>query len=451
MNNIKKLIIILIIFIILITISLIILLSSSTMENTILGGNKNEFYDNAVKSITISEDIVLVKYDNIFFTIEKNLKNYFLYENEKNIKAIYDILEKNYLTENQITQENLVNYIDKIEAKKYEFKLQNLYANENTIYPIYYAYGILVQDENEEEKYFTIYVDHHTMSWALKPINKNEYDKNINGPKTTEEKQVERLEYNKYSKTSLNNEQIARIYFNDYIYYAIHNIQKSYSMLNEEYKTKKYSTLEKYNNYLQSKKEELITMDQQNIKSQSDFNTEEEYNNYINNLKGLKSYSIEEKEDYKQCICIDDYGNSYIFKITSPMQYDVMLDTYTIDLPEFIEEYNKSSDEDKIFLNIKKFFRAINSKDYEYAYSKLDENYKNNYFKTLNDFENYVKKNFYEQNKLSATSPESRGGFYTFKVTISDAESSEVSLGVTKSFVMKLEEGTNFVMSFSVE
>ena len=48
--------------------------------------------------------------------------------------------------------------------------------------------------------------------------------------------------------------------------------------------------------------------------------------------------------------------------------YEVVLDTYTIDLPEFLEKYNKNSDEIKCGMNIQKLFDAINDEDYSYVY-----------------------------------------------------------------------------------
>ena len=130
------------------------------------------------------------------------------------------------------------------------------------------------------------------------------------------------------------------------------------------------------------------------------------------------------------------------------MQYAVILDTYTIDLPEFKEKYTNATAEQKVLLNIQKFFEAINNKDYKYAYHKLDNTFKANNFTGLEQFENYIKTNFFEQNKLAANEAEIQGDNYLYKITISDATSQDKNT-VTKTFVMQLKEGTDFVMSFS--
>ena len=56
-----------------------------------------------------------------------------------------------------------------------------------------------------------------------------------------------------------------------------------------------------------------------------------------------------------------------------------MLDSYTINTPRFLEEYQKSNEQEKVELTINKVFEALNNKDFKYIYGKLDENYKNAY------------------------------------------------------------------------
>ena len=59
---------------------------------------------------------------------------------------------------------------------------------------------------------------------------------------------------------------------------------------------------------------------------------------------------------------------------------------------------------------------------------------------------NYMKTNFYAQNKLGYTSYEKNGDLYIYKMVITNGENS--SQTIEKQFVVKLLDGTNFVMSF---
>lgn len=101
-------------------------------------------------------------------------------------------------------------------------------------------------------------------------------------------------------------------------------------------------------------------------------------------------------------------------------------------------------------MNIQRFFYAIEDEDYRYAYNKLDETFKTNNFATLEEFENYAKTNFFKRNTLSAGKAEKQGNIYLYNITIKDA-SEESNKERTTSFVMRLGEETDFVMSFGVE
>ena len=127
------------------------------------------------------------------------------------------------------------------------------------------------------------------------------------------------------------------------------------------------------------------------------------------------------------------------------MNFSIILDTYTIDLPEFTEKYNSANENQKVALNIDKFMTAINAKDYKYAYNCLAGSFKNNYFKTEAEFENYAKANFYESNTVAYNTFETQGDLYTYSVTITDTKTANKK---QKTFIMQLGEGTEFVMSF---
>lgn len=128
------------------------------------------------------------------------------------------------------------------------------------------------------------------------------------------------------------------------------------------------------------------------------------------------------------------------------MDYTVILDTYTIDLPEFLEKYENAKEEDKVILNLQKCFEALNNNDYKYVYNKLDATFKSNNFKTEADFEKYVKTNFFESNNAKSSNGKKQGDLYTYEVTITDKTEKNTKT-VKKTFVMRLNEGTDFVMS----
>ena len=128
------------------------------------------------------------------------------------------------------------------------------------------------------------------------------------------------------------------------------------------------------------------------------------------------------------------------------MNYTILLDDYTIDQPEFIEKYESASDDKKAGYDINKFIKAINAQDYNYAYNCLAESFKQNKFPTLENFEEYVKNNFYEKNKIQYSSVKKEGSYYIYTLNITDANNSTIS--TSKEFIVNLKDNREFEMSF---
>jgi hypothetical protein len=136
-------------------------------------------------------------------------------------------------------------------------------------------------------------------------------------------------------------------------------------------------------------------------------------------------------------------------KETNPLEYTMMLDSYTIDRTEFIEKYDNGEDKTKVELNIGKFIEALNTKDYEYIYNHLDEEFKNNNYKTVNDLEKYITTNFYDKNSISLDKYEEQNGIYIYDLNLKNAKNESESKALR--IVLELEDNRNFVMSFSME
>ena len=202
----------------------------------------------------------------------------------------------------------------------------------------------------------------------------------------------------------------------------LENIKTSSNKLNEEYRKSKFGNMATFKKYLKENTKKHVSMK-------------------------LKRYQKNENNDYAQYVGVDENGDYIIFRLNSVINYNVILDTYTINLPEFTERYNKASDEEKVLLNIQKCFAAINDKDYNYVYSKLDNTFKSNNFKTLADFQKYISSNFFEKNEISASNARKQGDIYMYDIKIRNEEGTK---SITKTFVMRLNENTDFVMSFGI-
>lgn len=262
---------------------------------------------------------------------------------------------------------------------------------------------------------------------------------------------IENKTYNVFKSIYLNDEEYVKYIFETFTERMSFNIEQAYQDLDQNYKEKRFGSLQNFAQYVSKNKELYLSYNNKNAKQYGDFDSMEEYMIYMAKYKPLelKSYKIDKNNDYTQYVLIDNLENYYIFRETSVMDYTVILDTYTIDLPEFLEKYENAKEEDKVILNLQKCFEALNNNDYKYVYNKLDATFKSNNFKTEADFEKYVKTNFFESNNAKSSNGKKQGDLYTYEVTITDKTEKNTKT-VKKTFVMRLNEGTDFVMSFSI-
>lgn len=450
----KKMIAILLIICLIILAIIVIMLKFIKSETDELSG----LYDlpveeNSIYETELNKNLDLVQSENDFFTLEKQIKNFFLYYNAENKNAIYDVLDTQYISNNNMTMENCIEEIAKIYKESANNYSQEIaYFRESRAKPIYYIKGIIQNNKGTENCYITIFWDLDNNTYSIKPITEKEYNQYISEElKEKNDFLIEKKQYNKLERITLTNEEKAEKYFKSYIKSALYNIEQSYQILEPNYRNAKFPNIDTYIEYLSRKKSKLQSMDTDNIKSIDEFANETEYTKYINNLnfKGLEQYSFNSNMNKKTCICIDNFGYNYIFNITGAMQYTVILDTYTLDLPEFIEKYDSGNDETKLTLNVGRVIEAINNKDYEYVYNKLNETFRNNNFSDISIFEKFIENNFYEINEVVEFSYKQEGNVYVCTIGLKNKENSSDNLK-SVTILIQLLDNRNFEISFSV-
>ena len=294
-----------------------------------------------------------------------------------------------------------------------------MYIQETEEIYSYYINGYLQDQGKNADTYFMVFVDQYNATYSIYPIKSEYYNNIITLQENINVEEIEKNENNVYITVTVSDVEVAQMLLKNYQYLIENDIKLAYEKLDNQYRTKKFSNVERYTQY-------------------------------INNI-GIKQAKVMQYQksvynDYTQYVVLDENGRYYIFKESSVMNYSVLLDMYTVELQEFTDKYNSAKGEEKVQYNLQLWFSAINDGDYSYAYSKLDQTYKNNNFPTQTDFENYMKTNFYDQNKLGYTSYEKNGDLYIYKMVITNGENS--SQTIEKQFVVKLLDGTNFVMSF---
>lgn len=446
MNNIKKIIIIIFILIITIIITLVMLKNlnrqKGILQNEVLseGEDLEEIEEIKMKPVDV---------DYKFYTVETCLQKYITFlstdlektnENSENIgisteeekkKSLYDLLDKNYLEENNITINNIYDYVE--ETKKSElFEAIKINAIEKNNICLYSVLGKIKETDNKENYkygYYIVTLDNVNKTFMIQPMQVKDYSENekINLEKKQDIiKEIKENNNNKFKYLMLSDLEMAQKYFNKYKEQIVYYPEEAYNYMDEEYRNKRFGTIENFKKYIKENQEELNKI-------------------YFN------KYLVNRNDGYTEYVCKDQYDNLYIFKETNVMDYTMTLDTYTLDNDVFIETYENSTDEKKIQMNVDKFIQMINRHDYITSYNCISEGFKNNYFNTQEKFENYIKNIFFNYNKFEFKNITKKGSnLYTCDLNITDltGENTEIR---TVTIIMQLNDNLDFKMSFSIE
>lgn len=441
MNN-NKILVLSIIAIVIIIICLVMLFVINKFFNT-----DNHKYETDFEQQVLyenDEEIKLLDNKNKYFVVEKIVSEITSYIKETNGDMEYDttlideetakkafqkeglqiinyMLDSEYKNSTKNTDDYIINmakkYID------YQNIIDKVYIYDKSAnIDIYIVYAFIGSEEfniiiktDSENNTFSIFLNDY--------LEKYSYSKDM---KTKDikisENSIEKNDYNQFKYTNISENQMLKYYLNNYIKLMKSNTKLAYNLLEQEYKEKRFPTFSEFNVYTQGK-------------------------GYMQTT--ISKYKIIKKDDYTIYVCEDTYGNVYIFKEKALMNYTVQLDNYTIENEELVEEYEKLKTVDKGAENVRKFFEMINMKDYKTAYSKLDNTFKNNNFSTLQIFENYIKQHVYNSNIINIESYTMiDSDTYTYRVKIQNALNTEEKYNY--NIIIKLLEGTDFVMSFEI-
>lgn len=352
---------------------------------------------------------------------------------KESLEAINGVLDETYKEDHENLQNYIVDFHEKYKIVgdynkyvNYDLKIEKLYRkilSEGSSLVWVQAkinkkdFNCLIKIDNTNKTYSIFLEDY---------MKKNSYNTNMSGNdiKITEE-EIKPNGYNNFINVKATDEYIVSQYFSEYKMKLLNNTNEAYELLNDEYRKKRYNDFEEFKQYTEINKNEI-------------------------KMAEIDKYQTTENDGKKNYVCIDKDEKYYIFTPVSMTEYEVVLDTYTIDLPEFLAKYNKASDEEKVGYNIQKIISAINNNDYKYVSNKLDETFRKNNFETLEKLESYCKENLYETNEILYDSVKKDGDIYIYQTKIKNKKD-ENAEEKNVDFIMKLEDGTDFVFSFSIE
>lgn len=445
MKNKKKIIIYSIIAVLVIILIVTLLLVKALKE-------EDKMYDEILESkegIGSADEnpVKLIRTNNTvtYYTVDECLKSYFRMLEIEDSAVLMTYLNENYIKDNDIHENNILTVLEKYEDYN-TYRTAEMYEIANYNITTYYVKARI----DHKNIYFIVHLDVNNQTFDIEPITEENYQKREQMTSSSM-KSITNKVYNYYVYKDLNDEVTSKLYFADYIKTMLTDSEEAYQLLDEEYKEKRFSSVDEFNTYIQNN-QNRFNISFQFEDSSSEYENFNEYYEFIskNENFGLRNYSVEQFADYTRYICVDGFNNYYIFFVTYPGTYTAMLDFYTIDMDEFTEKYNTSTNDVKVGMNVQKVIQAINAKDYQYIYNKLDETFRNTNYSSINMLEEYIKNNLFDTNEAEYTNFYQEGDAYIYQVNMKDAQNPDTNQR-TMTIIMNLKDETDFVMSFSIE
>ena len=433
MDKLKKIIIIMIPIFVMIVIIISLIIFILLKNNT---GGKEDFPPEEIEETSqySRENLSKVMTHTEFYTVSNCMQMYLdllnrrttYYEDEEYLdiinNSIIEILSVDYVQDNQINSENIENYIDNIEEKLIyvPIKISGIEQNDNIVSYVIYGFVENMQNVYVKDIYSIVNFDIINTTFSIEPLLNNTTEiENIEVRKITQS-EIEENENNLFTYEETSQENIVKKYIDTFKKIILAKPDIAYNLLEEEYRNARFANLEEFEEYVNNNKDVI-------------FSTRAE------------KYLVEKSDGNTIYTCIDQNQKYFIFIEDVYMDYKVILDNYTLEDEEDIEKYNTLSNEKKISVNIQKIIEAINNKDYNYVYKKLNNEFKNNKFPNLEEFESYVKNNFYDINILSESTAKIEGNVHICNIKISNTQNETKE----KTILVRLLEGTDFEISFS--
>lgn len=115
-----------------------------------------------------------------------------------------------------------------------------------------------------------------------------------------------------------------------------------------------------------------------------------------------------------------------------------------------LEMLKKSSERERMEFYFSEFIDYIENGKYQEAYNLLYPDFKDNYFKTLDDFKKYVNKTYPEFVSFSYNDIERQGNIYVLMITVINPDLSKSEAKKSQRIVIKENNFNDFVLSFQV-
>lgn len=112
------------------------------------------------------------------------------------------------------------------------------------------------------------------------------------------------------------------------------------------------------------------------------------------------------------------------------------------------EKLSEMTEKERITFYFSKYIEYIENGNFEEAYNMLYNEFKNTYFKTLENFEEYIETKYPEIMAINYVSFQTEGPYYIISVKVEDIINEK---NFEQKFILREYDYNNFVLSFQAE
>ena len=224
-NIILKIIILLVLMIVLIMTWLLIM-KRNEQNDLINLSNETEIVEEEIDNQWHNIDNI-----NTYYTVEHCIQNLFKFHSNNNFKAVYNILDLDYIKDNDINEDNI--------SEKFDYKGNFTFISTNQVVKeddynlsTYLVEGLLINTDNRnsEQKCFIVKLDWELGKFSIYPLNEKNMDIQIKNTINNEEENKD----NEFNLVNLSDNQIARVYYNIIKFQIIYNKDNIYNLIDQD-------------------------------------------------------------------------------------------------------------------------------------------------------------------------------------------------------------------------
>lgn len=228
---------------------IVVILSIIFKDEKINEPNKPSSNPNKV----IAKEIEELKDENLFFSVQNAINNYYSMLSNKNTDYIVSILDNDYKREKNITSNNIYNVL-KSDYETVNYIAKSIYYNPNSSITYYFINGYLSNLSMMEDDYqyypninFLIIVNENNNYYNIMPLDDNIDIENFAKNYDIKNRQI--TGNTLLSSYTMSEKNKLSVYITEFIDLMVYDNKRAYDMLDEETKNK-YNGIDDFKNQL---------------------------------------------------------------------------------------------------------------------------------------------------------------------------------------------------------